>query len=254
MLSLTAFILTVCRTAGPHNWRTGKTFKWKASGRKLNHEERERADAEIKATKAEREADKADRHAKAAAETRRILDHETSPAPSDHPYLVKKGIRAHGARIYTGDDPRWRDCLVIQVMRGDQLVGLQFIGPDGNKRLLPGTQKKGAYFLLGVPDGKLGICEGYATGVTVHEDTGYAVAVAFDAHNLIHVARAFEGFPGEVIICADNDASRVNSLTGLPENIGLIRATEAARATGAKIAIPSIDGDFNAPERRRCSG
>jgi putative DNA primase/helicase len=211
------------------DWRQGATrHQWKANGRKLNHEERERADAEIKAAKAEREADKAELHKKAAAEARRILDHETSRAPSDHPYLVKKSIRAHGVRIYTGDDPRWRDCLVIQVMRGDKLVGLQFIGPDGNKRFLPGTQKKGAYFLLGVPDDKLCICEGFGTGVTVHEAMDYAVVIAFDCHNLLAVAKAFEGFPGEVIICADNDASRVNSLTGISENIGLIRATEAA--------------------------
>ena len=228
------------------NWRQGETrHQWKANGLKFNHEDRERANAEIRAAKAARDADKAERHANAAVEARRILDHETAPAPSDHPYLVKKGIGAHGLRIYMGDDPRWRDCLVIQVMRGDEPIGLQFIKPDGNKRFLPGTQKKGTYFLLGVPDGKLCICEGAATGVTIHEDTGYAVAVAFDAHNLIHVAKAFEGFPGEVIICADNDASRVNGLTGLPENIGLIKAMEAARETGAKLAVPSIDGDFN---------
>ena len=37
---------------------------------------------------------------------------------------------------------------------------------------------------MGVPAGALFIVEGYATGATVHEATGHAVAVAFDAGNL----------------------------------------------------------------------
>jgi hypothetical protein len=32
------------------------------------------------------------------------------------------------------------------------------------------------------------IAEGYATGASIHVATGYAVAVAFDAGNLLHVA------------------------------------------------------------------
>ena len=47
----------------------------------------------------------------------------------------------------------------------------------------------GCYLLIGKPDGALCIVEGYATGASIREAAGYAVAVAFNAGNLLPVAR-----------------------------------------------------------------
>ena len=55
--------------------------------------------------------------------------------------------------------------------------------------------------------------------------------------NLLPVAKALKlSLPGvKFIICADDDWKRVNSQTGEPENIGMIKAREAALAIGAKL-------------------
>jgi len=52
------------------------------------------------------------------------------------------------------------------------------------------------------------VCEGYATGATIHEATGLAVIVAFDAGNLLPVARFFREKKPDwlIVIAADNDA------------------------------------------------
>ena len=121
------------------------------------------------------------------------------------------------------------------------LHSLQFIGADGEKRFLTGGRVSGCYFLIGEPDGALCIAEGYATGASIHEATGTAVAVAFNAGNLLAVARALRTkFPDlRLIICADDDAST-------PGNPGLTKAREAAQAVSALLAVPNFGA--NRPE------
>jgi putative DNA primase/helicase len=189
---------------------------------------------EAAANRAKHEAEDAARHANAAAEAERIWA-DARPADPNHGYLKGKGIKPHGIR-------QREDDLIIPVMQGDKLTGLQFIKPDGGKPYLKGTSKQGAYFLLGVPDGTIGICEGYATAAAVHEATGIAVVIAFDAGNLLPVAKAFEGFPGDVIICADDDCNQ-------PGNPGLTKGREAAIATGARLAVP----DFGPRRKANCT-
>ena len=92
------------------------------------------------------------------------------------------------------------------------IQGVQFISPDGTKKFKTGTAKQGNYFSIGKPQkNTLLICEGYATGASLHESTGHAVAVAFDAGNLKPVAENLrKKFPEmKLIICADNDESGI---------------------------------------------
>jgi putative DNA primase/helicase len=88
---------------------------------------------------------------------------------------------------------------------------LQFIGPDGVKRFLTGGRVTGCYFSIGNPKGAAALCiaEGFATGATIHEATGYPVAVAFNAGNLGAVAKTLRGkFPDlPLILCGDFDKS-----------------------------------------------
>ncbi len=232
----------------PNGWimdmRTGRKVEWTARGQKPNAKERVRADAEIKAAKAQRKAEKSTKRARAKVEAERILKAST-PARADHTYLVSKGVKPHGLLEYDGE-------LVVPLWRDSETVGLQFIDADGNKRFLPGSDVKGAHFIIGEMRDVLCICEGVATGLTIHQETGFAVAVALNAGNLEAVAKAFEGFPGEVIVCADDDWKRSNKQTGEPENIGLIKARQAASFIGACLAVPAFpphrgekDTDFN---------
>ncbi len=95
-------------------------------------------------------------------------------------------------------------------------------------------------------DGPLVLCEGYATGASVHEAAGLAVVCVMHCANLLSVAQALRTkWPTrEIVIAADNDAWTEG-------NPGLAKATEAAQAIHAKLAVPKLgDGgtkptDFN---------
>ncbi|MBL0168493.1 MAG: toprim domain-containing protein, partial [Propionivibrio sp.] len=75
----------------------------------------------------------------------------------------------------------------------------------------------------------------FATGASIHEATGYPVAVAFNAGNLEPVAKALRAkFPDlRLIVCADDDV-------GTAGNPGMTKATAAARAVGALLAVPDF--------------
>ncbi|MBI4468897.1 MAG: DUF3987 domain-containing protein [Acidobacteria bacterium] len=164
----------------------------------------------------------------------KVLWQGASPAPNDHAYLLRKGIKAHGLRLNDGR-------LVIPLLDGEEIQSLQFIGLDGEKRFLTGGRITGCYFPIGKPDGSLCIAEGYATGASIYEATGCAVAVAFTAGNLLPVAQALRVKFSDLrlIVCADDDAKK-------PGNLGLTKAREAALAVAGLLAIPDF-GD-NRPE------
>ena len=56
-----------------------------------------------------------------------------------------------------------------------------------NKDFLPGGQVAGLFWWVGSKTEKVLICEGVATGSTLHEETGYRVYMAFTANNLMAV-------------------------------------------------------------------
>jgi len=144
--------------------------------------------------------------------------------------LLHKGIKANGTRLY-------RDALVIPMRAGGVLHSLQFIGPDGDKKFLSGGRVLGCYFSIGTTKGALAlaICEGFATGASTHEATGYPVAVAFNAGNLLAVAKVMrDKFPDlPLILCADDDSQTAG-------NPGLTKATEAALAVDGLLAVPDF--------------
>lgn len=209
-------------------WRDGLTQTWRADvGRTLTPAEEAEHRAKVEAMRAQREAD--DVRRKAEAKTKAAVIWKSAPPPPiAYPYLLKKGIKANGAKLHQG-------ALVIPLCADGVIQSLQFIGPDGDKRFLTGGRVKGCYFSLGNPNGAAALCiaEGYATGATIHEATGYPVATAFNAGNLMAVATAMrEKFPAlPLILCADDDYRTEG-------NPGLTKATEAARAVGGMLAIP----------------
>ena len=77
-------------------------------------------------------------YAKAAVKAASIWNTAT-PANDDHPYLVRKGIKANGARLHKG-------ALVIPVLSGSAIQSLQFINDDGSKRFLSSGRITGGYF------------------------------------------------------------------------------------------------------------
>jgi len=151
---------------------------------------------------------------------------------SQHAYLLKKRIQTHGARLY-------RDALVIPIYNeSDQLVNLQFITPEGDKRFLSAGRKRGCFHIIGDLSEKILVSEGFATGASLFEDCGQRVVIAFDAGNLLPVAKNIRELSpdDEIIICADNDLS----------GVGQEKAREAALSIGGKVLKPPIPGtDWN---------
>jgi putative DNA primase/helicase len=162
-------------------------------------------------------------------------------ATDNHPYLEAKGVNAYGLK-------QLGTALLIPLHDTfGNIRGMQFIQPDGAKNFKTGTDKNSHFFLIGSIDAHpLLVCEGYATGASLHQATGYAVAVAFDAGNLKPVASVLKNkYPHLcMVICGDNDQwGKINT--------GETKAAEAATSVGGLLAIPHFSGvdgkptDFN---------
>ncbi|MBK7252197.1 MAG: DUF3987 domain-containing protein [Gammaproteobacteria bacterium] len=214
-------------------WRSDTSETWCADpGRTLTAEEKAEQRRRIEAASAARaEAEKA-MHAEAAERAQK--EWQAACAANDqHPYLLRKRVKAHGLRV----DDEGRLLVPVRDSSG-RLMSLQRIGPDGEKRFFYGGHVAGGYFIIGAPGDTVCIAEGYATAASIHEATGHAVAVAFNAGNLPPVARTMrEKFPtAKLIVCGDDDSNT-------PRNPGRTKAREAAQAVGALLALPDFGTD-----------
>lgn len=246
------------------HWARGIEGEWKSDA-KPSTKPAERAEQarRIEVARAAAEAERRRRHDSAAREAAKIWE-RAAPAPVDHPYLVRKGVQAHGLRVATwhrreqGHDGAWRDraipgALLVPLFNiAGKLRSVQALFPEKgaegrDKDYLPGGEKAGCHYLLGelVPGAALLVAEGYATAASLHECTGLAVAVAFDAGNLRPVAMALrDAAPGvRLVIAGDDDRATVG-------NPGATKAREAAEACGGAWCLPTFQTegagtDFN---------
>jgi putative DNA primase/helicase len=217
-------------------WRNGIDETWNA-GTELSAADREKHRRTLEMIKRAREEENERRRAEAAQTALRIWEQAT--AVGDHPYLKRKNVKPHGLRVRDG-------LLVIPVLDVEtcDLISLQFISAEGEKKLLPGARVGRGYYQIGEATNVILVCEGFATGASLYEATNHMVAVAFSANNLTSVAKALRSRYREEIfvLCADNDANTDG-------NPGLTSATEAAREIGALLAVPE-SGDFNDLQQR----
>ena len=216
------------------SWKDGGTRTW-CSREPADHRESEQVRQRIEQARQQRQAEQQRRQQKTA----RLAGHwwrGARRADPAHPYLIAKQVAPHGLR-QRGEE------LLIPLYADGQLVNLQRIAPDGGKRFLFGGRIKGCYSPLGqVSAGRpLCICEGWATGATLHQVGGYTVAAAMNAGNLKPVALALRArYPdAEIIIAGDDDR-------GTDGNPGRIAANAAAVAVGGQVAFP--DWPDNAPD------
>ena len=170
--------------------------------------------------------------------------------PSAAPYLMRKRVQPYGVRFGAGG---W---LLVPVRDpSGELWNLQRIAPDKltsgpDKLFLKGGRKSSLWHLCGDPAGAavLLVAEGYATAASLHEATGRPVAVAFDAGNLAHVAKALhQQYPAALLmLCGDDD---VQTFAVKGHNPGRDKATAAAKAVqGIAVfpeQLPEGGSDFN---------
>lgn len=193
--------------------------------------------------------------AAAAARAQEIWEAATPLEGNEHPYLVRKGVQSFGLSV-----GRWKgydNALLVPIRNTDGLItSVQAIFPNANADLgrdrdyLKDGQKHGCFHLIGgKPVGAkpvIIVCEGYATGASIHQATGHYVAVAFDSSNLKAVAQAMRKMAGHatIIVAADNDQWEKG-------NPGATAAGKAAQAVSGLVATPEFDDlttkptDFN---------
>lgn len=217
------------------NWSTGLSEKYSDYGENKTAKEIAEIKTEFNKLQKEIESLKIKEYEKASKKAITIW---SKAKDGEHPYLEKKQIKNYGAKIYKGS-------LVIPVYKDKKIVSLQFINLDGKRFLSGGEKSGGAYVIKGSTECII-ICEGFSTGASIHEATGYQIYIAFDAGNLLKVSKRIRAmFPDlKVIIACDNDKYK-------EKNIGVEAGTVAASAIKAELVIPKFKdeglkpSDFN---------
>ena len=221
------------------DWRDrSRDQKWTDNGAGTPHcDEQYRALADL--LRAEREREEAEARATAAGVAAEMWAQASEEAAATHPYVVKKGVRPLGLRALR---PEGDNLLLVPYLdEAGNIATVQTITPEGDKKLVKNGRIKGCCHPIPGDEDTIYICEGWATGATIHELTGRKVLVACSAGNLRAVAEtARQGRPdARIVIAADNDHKT-------PGNPGLRYAREAAEAIGAEVAVPEGAGtDFN---------
>ena len=235
-----AYSITVDgRFGGYQNWASGSEWQsWRAAmPSQLTPEQREAILEVGRQATAKRLADE-----KIGRERARLKAVEMwgKAVEGAHPYLDRKGICSNGSRVLG-------ELLLVPLCDwGGALHTLQTIQADGTKMFLKGGSPKGRFhwIRIGQETGPvIYVCEGFATGSTIHAATGCKpVVVGFNCGNLGPVCEELRRrLPKtRIVVCADNDH-------GSPDNPGLTKATEAAKAVRARLAVPhGMEGtDFN---------
>lgn len=218
------------------NWERGEqgTFT-EAEEKTLSPAEREIWRQRQNAIRRQREAECSQRREAAARQAQNALNASFFCSP-EHAYLRRKGIPAFGN---VRQDRNGMLLIPVRDISG-KMQSLQYIAPDGTKRFLVGGKVQGGHFAIpGKPEKPLVLCEGYATGASIHLACECTVYVTFSANNLSVVANIVRRkFPdASIIICGDNDET------------GRSKGQEAAQVAQARLVLPTFTAgtgkDFN---------
>lgn len=216
-------------------WRAGIEMTWRADvGRALSVPEEMAHARRMREAQAARDEALRIQRGVVADTTETIWSQGTAASP-EHPYLARKGIAVHGARV-TGDG---RLMVPLYTPEG-KLASLQYIDPEGGKLYHAGGQTGSCSWMLGTMDepGILYVAEGFATAATIHEVTGRPCIISYSASNLVPVMgtlRERYGSGQEIVIVADNDQS----------GVGMAYSTQAVAKHGGRVVMPPEQGDAN---------
>ena len=214
------------------DWRQGLESSFRADvGRTLTAAEEMAHTRRMVEAKALRDAEITRKHEVAADTVEKIWVGCTGASP-DHPYIARKGIKPHGARV-TGDGR-----LVVPLYNSDgEMASLQYISDSGSKMYHPGGETAGNFWQVGALDepGTVYVAEGFATAASINEATGRPCIVTYSASNILKVVpilRERFGATQSIVVVADNDES----------GTGQKYATQACLEHGARMVMPPVIG------------
>lgn len=213
-------------------WRMGFESPWRADvGRQFSPAEEMAHVRRMAEAKALRDAALEKQH-EVAETTVATIWSQASLANAEHPYLKRKGVQPHGARI-TGDGR-----LMMPLFGHDgNLCSLQYIDNEGGKLYHPGAEAGGKFWMVGTMDepGTLYVAEGFATAATIHEATGRPCVVSYSASSIVPVTASLREMYGNgqgIVIVADHDK----------HGVGQKYADQASAKYGVRVVMPPIEG------------
>ncbi len=224
------------------NNRTGEKTNWKAKGYNLSDEKKAELQATAETKLEERSAAEENSRQEEVKKLAERLEFfaKQNPGQIATAYTEAKGIEPH-AGVYRHHKD---DTLVVPAYNSQgELQSAQYVNSDGKKNFVKGTTKTGAFHVIGHGKAEalkdapaIVIAEGYATAATVSEAVGFPTVSAFDAGNLLPVAKALrQEFPDKpIIFAADDDAHQ-------KFNPGKNKAYAAAKEVGGYVALPRFD-------------
>ncbi len=218
-------------------WKRDVKIKWCDGTVELTPEQSQRVGDHWQEVEREREREEQARHAKARQTAAWILK-RSRPARTLNRYLSRKLV------AQVGDAHERGGALVVPLRDvSGVLHTLQFIQPDGSKRFLRGGRVAGCFTAFGnVTTSTIVVCEGFATGASIHEATGLHVVCAMHAGNLDPVVASLrvQNPDVDIIIAADNDQWNDG-------NPGLTKAMATAQIRGARIAVAEFSDTSTRP-------
>ncbi|PWC13315.1 DNA primase [Brenneria roseae subsp. americana] len=152
--------------------------------------------------------------------------------PGESAYLVGKGLTGFSYPLLSDGTL----LLALQDANGTTTAA-QTIKPDGSKRLVTDSTKRGAYHAVNAPaqHDTVIIAEGLATALSVHLIRPDALTIAaIDAGNMVPVAKTMHTLyaNAQIILAADNDISPDKP------NAGKDWAEKAAREVNGWVTLP----------------
>jgi len=177
----------------------------------------------------------------------------------EHPYLTKKQIEPHGLRLLPvgvrglPQRVQGKGDLLFAPLRDVKgvLWGCELIAGDGSKASGFGSRRPGVFFPVKGGE-NLWVCEGVATAISLHMETGDSVAACAGASQIAYAVQSLKtAFPGrQVMIMADDDSA------------GLSAAGQVGHLYSVKVCKPDFyglergesDTDFNDYTRLKHDG
>lgn len=219
------------------DWKTNELHEFKPKSKKIPREDMElikkRMD-EARAMEAQARVERQDEAAERAARAWKVIKDTGSTE-----YTRRKAVTSlEGTKV--GDKGE----LVIPMRDIDgKLWGLQRIYPDGAKIFTKGQKVSGVFFVIGqsLEDAEeCYLCEGWATGGTIHMATGKTVICAFNSGNLVEVAKVLKDRYHDLYITVCGDDDRFNEV-----NAGREKAEKASMITAGPLYFPKFSDDLD---------